>query len=158
MELASILTEQNPQIDLKLHSYEASTRNFLKALSVYKNHAISVIRDRRDNQNAERKRISGKIQSMETDINIFKVKEIDLLAGTILHFVLAAIDCYVDIWHPDLEREQEERKVAELSVASFKRQLASIRDKCASFESEIDQYRAIKDNLRRGQHLVCLKH
>jgi kinetochore protein Spc25, fungi type len=38
-----------------------------------------------------------------------------------------------------------------LSVASFKRQLASLKERCSSIESEIEQYRAITANLRRGQ-------
>ena len=81
IDLASLLTEQNPQIDLRLQSYEASTRNFLKAVSIYKNHAISVITERRNHQNAERKKATGKIQSMEAEVNLCKVKEIELLAG-----------------------------------------------------------------------------
>lgn len=50
----------------------------------------------------------------------------------------------------DLEREKEERKDAELSVAAFKRQLAALKERCASIEVEIEQYRAITGNLRRG--------
>jgi|ERR1700722_18383741 len=87
IDLTSLLTEQNPQIDLRLQSYETSTRNFLKALLIYKNHAISVITERRNNQNAERKRITAKIQSVETEINLCKVKEIELLAGRIIHIL-----------------------------------------------------------------------
>ena len=51
----------------------------------------------------------------------------------------------------DLEREKEERKDAELSVAAFKRQLTSLKERCSSIELEIEQYRAITTNLRRGQ-------
>lgn len=51
----------------------------------------------------------------------------------------------------DLEREREERKDGELSVAAFKRQLASLREKCEAIDAEIEQYRAITANLRRGQ-------
>ena len=53
--------------------------------------------------------------------------------------------------HADLEREKEERKDAELSVAAFKRQLASLRERCSSVELEIEQYRAIAADLRGGQ-------
>ena len=58
-----------------------------------------------------------------------------------------------DLTSLDLEREKEERKDAELSVAAFKRQLANLRDRCSAIEAETEQYRAITANLRRGaQH------
>lgn len=50
----------------------------------------------------------------------------------------------------ELQKEQEERKAAELEVASLKRQLASLRDKCTAIDAEIEQYQAIAGNLRRG--------
>ena len=53
-----------------------------------------------------------------------------------------------------LEHEKEERKDGELSVAAFKRQLASLRDRCASIEVDIDQYQGITQNLRRGTSLA----
>ena len=49
-----------------------------------------------------------------------------------------------------LDREQEEKKELEVSVAAFKRQLASFREKCSSVEAEIEQQRAIAANLQRG--------
>lgn len=49
-----------------------------------------------------------------------------------------------------LEREQDEKRQAEQSVATYKRQLASLREKVASIDVEIEQYRAITANLRRG--------
>jgi kinetochore protein Spc25 len=52
------------------------------------------------------------------------------------------------------EREQEEKKDAEQSVAAYKRQLASLREKVASIDVEIEQYRAITANLRRGTFLA----
>ena len=50
-----------------------------------------------------------------------------------------------------LEKEQEERKTSELFAATLKRQLASVREKCAAFDAEIDQYRATKATLLRGR-------
>lgn len=50
-----------------------------------------------------------------------------------------------------LEKEQEDKKEAEQSVANYKRQLASLREKCASIDVEIEQYRAITANLHRGK-------
>lgn len=55
----------------------------------------------------------------------------------------------------ELEREKEERKDAELSVAAFKRQLASLKDKVASVEADIEQYRVLVQDLRRG---TCTFH
>jgi kinetochore protein Spc25 len=49
-----------------------------------------------------------------------------------------------------LEREKEERKDAELTVAGLKRQLATLRDKIASVDTDIEQYRALAQNLHRG--------
>lgn len=57
----------------------------------------------------------------------------------------------------ELEREKEERKDAELSVAAFKRQLATLRDKIASVETDIEQYRALIQNLRRGESTSGLR-
>ena len=53
-------------------------------------------------------------------------------------------------WLIVLEKEQEEKREAEQSVATYKRQLASLREKVASIDVEIEQYRAITANLRRG--------
>ena len=51
----------------------------------------------------------------------------------------------------ELEKEKEERQEMELAVAAFNRSLTSIQDKCNSIESEIEQYRVITENLRRGE-------
>lgn len=61
------------------------------------------------------------------------------------------LDCTYSYGHQVLEKEQEERKEAEVSVAAFRRQLASIKEKCASLDAEIEQHRAIVQNLRRGE-------
>ena len=55
-----------------------------------------------------------------------------------------------------LEKEQEEQKDAEASVAAFRRQLASIKDKCASLDVEIEQHRLVAANLLRGAFLPQL--
>ena len=49
-----------------------------------------------------------------------------------------------------LDHEKEERKDGELSAAAFKRQLASLRDQCTSIDVDIEEYRVITHNLRRG--------
>ncbi|KAG6899227.1 hypothetical protein C0993_012097 [Termitomyces sp. T159_Od127] len=129
IDLSALLASDAPQIDLRLPSYEASTRNFLKAVSSYKNRAITTLSDRRSSHAAEKKRILEKMQAVEAETNQCKLREIDLVAT--------------------LEREKEERKDAELEVAALKRQLASLREKSQTIEAEIEQYRASTANLRR---------
>lgn len=53
-----------------------------------------------------------------------------------------------------LEREREETKEAEYSVASLRRQLASQREAVAALDADIEQYRARVANLRKGQFLL----
>lgn len=55
-----------------------------------------------------------------------------------------------------MEREQEEKKEAELSAAAFRRQLALLKEKCASLDVEIEQHRAILQNLQRGEFCPAL--
>jgi kinetochore protein Spc25, fungi type len=45
-------------------------------------------------------------------------------------------------------REKEEKKDAELSVAAFKRQLASLKDKVTSIEADVEHYCTLVQNLR----------
>ena len=134
VDLSSILTQQNPSIDLRVHDYDNSTRNFLKALTTYKNRAITNMSERRKHQAMEKKKLLERTQAVEMETNQCKLKEIELVAG--------------------LDREKEERKDAELSAAAFKRQLASLRDQCASIDVDIEEYQAITQNLRRGTRLL----
>ena len=55
-----------------------------------------------------------------------------------------------------LERESEETKEAESSVAALRRQVASQREAIAALDADIEQYRARVANLRRGQFLFRL--
>ncbi|KAA1475455.1 hypothetical protein DENSPDRAFT_842238 [Dentipellis sp. KUC8613] len=129
VDLASILSAQTPEIDLKLGAYEASTRNFLKAVGDYTNRAVTEINNRRNNYLTEKKKISDRVQIVEAETNQCKVDEIELLAS--------------------LEKEREETKEAESSVAALRRQLTSVRETCSSLDTEIEHYRAITSNLRR---------
>ena len=81
IDLATILAQPNPQIDLRLPAYEASTRNFLKAVSNYSNRAMAEITKRKETHTAERKKLSEKMAAVESEINQCKVKEIELVAG-----------------------------------------------------------------------------
>jgi predicted RNase H-like nuclease (RuvC/YqgF family) len=53
-----------------------------------------------------------------------------------------------------LERESEETKEAESSVAALRRQVASQREAIAALDADIEQYRARVANLRKGQFLL----
>jgi len=53
-----------------------------------------------------------------------------------------------------LEREGEETKEAESSVAALRRQVASQREAIAALDADIEQYRARVANLRKGQFFL----
>jgi len=48
-----------------------------------------------------------------------------------------------------LQQEQEERKEMESAVNALKRRLASIKEKCASVDAEVEQYRSMVSTLER---------
>jgi len=129
LDLGSLLTEQNPEIDLRLKIYETSTRNFLKAVVNYKSRAVVLLTERRNQQVAEKKRLADRIQAVDNETNQCKLREIELLA--------------------ELEKEQGERKASEHAVSTLKRHLTSVREKCRTFDVEVEQYRAVKANLSR---------
>ncbi|KAN0101079.1 Chromosome segregation protein Spc25 domain containing protein [Tylopilus felleus] len=129
IDLSSILAQPNPQIDLRLPAYEISTSNFLKAVTTYTNRAIAEITKHRNAQEADKRKLAERTQAVEAEISQCKLKEIDLLAV--------------------LEKEQEERRDAEQSLATLQRQVASIREASTAIDSEIEQYRALVSNLQR---------
>ncbi|EIW57096.1 uncharacterized protein TRAVEDRAFT_151731 [Trametes versicolor FP-101664 SS1] len=129
LDLAAVLAQQNPTIDLRLDAYEASTRNFLAAVSNYTQRAVAEIQNRKDAYAAEKKRLAEKALQIEAETNQCKLKEIELIKV--------------------LDKEQEERKEAEASVAALRRQLNSVKDKCASLDVEIEQHRVVAANLLR---------
>ncbi|CDO70507.1 hypothetical protein BN946_scf184569.g50 [Trametes cinnabarina] len=129
VDLQAILAQPNSHIDLRLDAYETSTRNFLNAVSNYTQRAVAEITNRKNAYAAEKKRLAEKTQQIEAETNQCKVKEIELIAV--------------------LDREQEEKKEAEASVAAFRRQLNSIKEKCASLDVEIEQHRIVAANLMR---------
>ncbi|KZP08260.1 hypothetical protein FIBSPDRAFT_803198 [Athelia psychrophila] len=131
-DLSDILAQPHPQIDLRLDAFEASTRKFLKALSNYHERAIVEITKRRERHAAEKKKLNEKASAAESETTQCKVREIELVA--------------------ELEREQEEKRDAEQGAASFKRQLFALREKCASVDVEIEQYRALTSNLQREKN------
>jgi kinetochore protein Spc25, fungi type len=88
IDLAMLLEQQNPQIDLRIQAYETTTRNFLKAVTSFKNKAIALIIERRNAQATEIKRATEKIQVVEAETNQCKLKELEMLAGMYLWFVV----------------------------------------------------------------------
>ncbi|KAI9063775.1 hypothetical protein FKP32DRAFT_1592186 [Trametes sanguinea] len=129
VDLPAILAQPSPHIDLRLDAYETSTRNFLNAVSNYTQRAVAEITNRKNAYAAEKKRLAEKTQQIEAETNQCKLKEIELIAV--------------------LDREQEEKKESEASVAAFRRQLNSIKEKCASLDVEIEQHRIVAANLMR---------
>jgi kinetochore protein Spc25 len=85
IDLKAILSQEHPSIDLRVHTYENSTRNFLKALTSYKNRAITTISERRKHQALEKKKAVERTQAVETEINQCKLKEVDLVARECVH-------------------------------------------------------------------------
>jgi kinetochore protein Spc25 len=81
IDLAAVLADPNPHIDLKIQAYETSTRNFLKAVANYKTRTIATIADRRAKHAVEMKRALEKIAAAEVETNQCKMKEIQLVAG-----------------------------------------------------------------------------
>ncbi|KAJ7576786.1 chromosome segregation protein Spc25-domain-containing protein [Mycena floridula] len=129
IDLQAILQQSHPHVDLRLQAFETSKSSFLKAVSSYKNRSIATISERRTNQAAEKKRIAEKVKSIEAETNSCNIREIALVE--------------------ELEKEKEERNDAQAVVANLTRQLASLNEKCAALDVEMEQYRAIADNLRR---------
>ncbi|KAJ7647184.1 chromosome segregation protein Spc25-domain-containing protein [Roridomyces roridus] len=129
VDLASLLGVPNPEIDLRLDASTTSMRNFIKAVTNYKTRTIASIADKRASHATEKKSTIERIANVEAETNDCKIKEIQLVA--------------------DLQREQEERKDAEISVSTYKRQLAALRDRCAAIDSQIEHYRVIAGDLGR---------
>ena len=81
LDLPAVLAQQNPQIDLRLDAYDASTRNFLAAVSNYTQRAVSEITNRKNHFASEKKKIAERTQAIETETNQCKLREIELVVG-----------------------------------------------------------------------------
>ncbi|KAF7297792.1 Glycoside hydrolase [Mycena kentingensis (nom. inval.)] len=129
IDLAAVLAGPNPHIDLRTESFDASSRNFLKAVANYKTRTIAALVDKRAQHTAETKRAGERIASVDAETKECKIQELQLAA--------------------ELQKEQEDRKEAELNVAGRKRQLAALQEKCANVDAQIEHYRSIADNFQR---------
>lgn len=146
IDLAALLDSQQPEVDLKIKDFEALSRNFLKAVSVYTSRAIEEISSRKTRHVTELKKSAEKRHHAEVEITECKNKEIELMEGTVTSFS-ARLSTYL---FSVLEREQADRKDAESSVIELKRQLGSIKEKCSMADVEIEQYSEEVESLRRG--------
>ncbi|EIN13269.1 hypothetical protein PUNSTDRAFT_78753 [Punctularia strigosozonata HHB-11173 SS5] len=131
LNLATVLTQQNPRIDLKLEQHDNATNLFLRAVDDYANRAAAEIIRRRNEHVDETKRGEEEMKHMEAETTQCKVKEIELIS--------------------ELSREQDEKKESEMIVAQLRRQLASIKEKCMHLDEEIGQRSAVTSNLQREQ-------
>jgi kinetochore protein Spc25, fungi type len=171
LNLATILSAQFPTIDLHLPAYEASTRNFSQAIADFNARAIAEINQRREAHATETKRLAERTRNMEKETNQCKMKEIELIGGScramrvwrayaafpiclFSRFFLLSGSSRAAV----LEREREETKEAESSVAAFRRQVASQQEAVAALDAEIEQYRARVANLRKGPSFCPATH
>ncbi|KAJ3720260.1 chromosome segregation protein Spc25-domain-containing protein [Lentinula guzmanii] len=127
-DLKTVLSNPSPHINLDIPVYEETLQNFLKAVNNYKNRSIATITDRRTKDAVEKKKTQDRSQKIESEISKCKVQEIELMAT--------------------LEKEQAERKDAELAVAAFRRQIASLHERSATMQAQIDEYRALIGSLK----------
>lgn len=88
INLHALLQQSNPTIDLGVQSYESTTRNFLKAVTNYKNRAMAAIGERRKHQVQEKKKILDRITVVENETAQCKLKEIELVARMLLCFFI----------------------------------------------------------------------
>jgi len=94
---------------------------------------MAEITQRRESHTTEMKNLVERAQDMEKETNQCKLKEIELIGV--------------------LEREREETKEEESSVATLRRQVASQREAAATLDAEIEQYRARIANLRKEREM-----
>lgn len=150
VDLAAVLAAQNPRIDLRLDEYERSTRSFMNLVANYSKRTTASVVEKTDAYNTEKTRLGEKTQSTKTEINQCKEAEIELVEGK-PHSRSGSSLRSSALSSPVLKQEKEERKEMESSVNALKRRLASIKEKCASVDAEVEQYRSMVATLERGK-------
>lgn len=155
-DLKATLSNPNPHIDLRIPIYEESSQNFLNAVNNYKNRSIAAITDKRAKDAAEVKKLNEKSQRVEAETNKCKVQELQLMTSecwnAILH--LRIRDRYSTLVALAFEKEQAERKDAEIMVATFKRQIASLHERSTTLQAQIDEYRSLNASLKKGSSSI----
>jgi len=148
-DLKATLSDPNPHIDLRVPIYEESSQNFLNAVNNYKNRSIAAITDKRAKDAAEIKKLNEKTQRVEAETNKCKVQELELMTSecwnTFLHLRYSTPVALA------LEKEQAERKDAEIMVATFKRQIASLHERSTTLQAQIDEYRSLNASLKKDK-------
>lgn len=81
IDLTAILAAQNPRIDLRLDEYERSTRSFMNLVANYTKRTTASVVEKTNAYNAEKSRLTEKIQITKTEINQCKEAEIELVDG-----------------------------------------------------------------------------
>ena len=81
LDLATLLSHQNPQIDLRIDAYKTSTRNFLNAVNNYTQRAVTEITERKNSFVTKKNKILDKTKQIENETNNCKVKELELMTG-----------------------------------------------------------------------------
>ena len=78
---AIILSYQHPSIDIRVETFDNSSRNFLKVLTGYKNPAITILSERRKHKHQahEKKKLTEKVQTVEAETGKCKLKEVELV-------------------------------------------------------------------------------
>lgn len=82
LDLATVLAQTTPQIDLRIEAYDTSTRNFLSAVSNYTQRAVTEITHRKNVFVSNKSKVLEKTKQIENETNNCKVKELELMAGT----------------------------------------------------------------------------
>lgn len=80
-DLAALLSEQTPHIDLRLGDYERITRRFRERITKYAEDAIKAIGEGQDKFVADQKMCAEHAQKYEGQINDAKAKELELTTG-----------------------------------------------------------------------------
>jgi len=110
IDLAAILAAQNPQIDLRLDEYERSTRSFMNLVANYTKKTTASVVEKTETYNAEKTRMTEKIQSTKAEINQCKEAEIELVQGNSLR--AGPLSCNSEFWFPqswDRSKKSESR-------------------------------------------------
>jgi kinetochore protein Spc25 len=82
INLASLLSEQNPHIDLHLEEYERRTQWFATRMSGFHDNVQKDILNGQEVFTAEMKRHMERMAKYEEQTNQHKAKELELAAGT----------------------------------------------------------------------------
>jgi kinetochore protein Spc25 len=82
IQLANILTQAHPEIDLKLDGYEKKSRILLAAVSSFTSRAIDEIMHRKDEHDQLLKREAEKRKFVDAEVTECKVKELELMKGS----------------------------------------------------------------------------